>query len=875
MWIMLIAFGLLYNSATYAQTNAVPDSTKLKFLPNDTLKKNADTLNTNDTFNISKDAIDAIIDYKAEDSTIMDIAAKKAYLYGNANVIYNGLDLKAAIIIIDFNKRELYAKGRINDSTGKYLGRPSFNDGDRETEADTMIYNFDSKRGRTYGIRMKEDDAYILCNKVFRDNDKSIYSDLGKYTTCNNPEHPHFYLEARKLKIIPGKKILFGPSNLVIEGVPTPLVIPFGMFPIKKGQRSGILPPEYGFSGNFGPNLRNLGYYFGINQHFDQTFYGDIFFRGSWRIASGTRYAKRYKFNGNLNLEFSKFLQSEIEDPLYKANIQRPFSLRWNHSQDPKARPGTSFSASVNIQKSNAAQLTSNNPTQIVTNEFSSSVAYSKSILNNKVNLTSNILHRQNTQTKFFSLTLPSFTMGIQRITPFSKPNKLGKYKWYKDFGISYLGSFENRIETTDSIFFTGKPFEQLLYNNVPFNILSVSNQFKQGILHSIPITLGSYKFIKQHFTFTPSVNYQEYWYFKTIEKNWNATRKKIDTIYNEGFSRASEYGVSGSVNTNIFGTFQFKGKKLSAIRHTISPSVGFSYRPDFSGNSFGYYKDVFTDSAQTKERQLRYSKFEQGIKGGPGRGEVGSVNFGIGNNFQAKVLRKTDTSAKYENINILENIGISGNYNFLADSFQLSNISVNGFTSLFKNLIRLTGNATLNPYAKNGKSKQFEWENSKRIGTWNNVSIQMATQLNADMFKKKKFSDTAGKTTAQKEAIDNIVRDPYGYVNFAIPWSVNLNYSAAYIRANYTTLINQTFSIGGDLNVTPKWKVGCNSGYDFNLKRVSYTQFSVSRNLHCWALSFNWIPDGIRKSFEFTLRANSATLQDLKVRKMRGWYDN
>ncbi len=863
VWIMPIAFAFIYNNPIYSQSKVMPDSTGIILKTNDSLK-------SNDTFRISKDAIDALIDYKADDSTYFDIADKKAYLYGNANVKYNGLDLKAALIIVDFNKRQLYAKGHINDSTGKYVGRPSFNDGDIETEADTMIYNFETKRGRTYGIRMKEGEGYILCNKVFRDNDKSIYSEAGKYTTCNNPE-PHFHLQTRSLKIIPEKKILFGPSNLVIENVPTPLFIPFGMFPVKKGQKSGILPPDPGLSGVFGPNLRNFGYYFGINQYFDQTFYGDIYFRGSWRLASGTRYAKRYKFNGSLNLEFSKFLGSDREDPFFKDKITRPFSLRWTHTQDGKARPGTSFSASVNIQKNNAAQLTSNNPTQIVTNEFSSSVAYSKQLLNNKVNFTTNVIHRQNTQTKYFSLTLPSFTLGVQRITPFSKPNKNGKYKWFKDFGISYLGNFENRIDTKDSVFFTGLPFEQLLNGNVPISQLSVPDQFKQGILHTLPITLGSYKFIKQHFTFTPSVAYQEYWYFKTVNKDWNIIKQKLDTTYISGFSRASSYSVAGSVNTNIFGTFQFRSKKLSAIRHTISPNIGFSYRPDFEAIDKNKFIRKYKDS-QNIERT--YSIYEQGIKGGPNGGESGSITFGIENNIQAKVLRKTDTSAKYENVNLIDNISMSGSYNFLADSFQLSNIGINGFTTVFNKLVRLNGSANLNPYAKNGRGKVFEWQNSKRIGTWTNASIQMTTGLNADMFKKQKFADTSHKSEAEKDAINSIMRDQYGYINFAIPWSVNINYSIAYLRANYKTDYNQTFSISGDFSITPKWKVGCNSGYDFNVKKISYTQFSISRNLHCWALSFNWIPDGVRKSFEFSLRANSSTLQDLKVKKLRQWFD-
>src|SRR5574343_115237 len=515
VWIIQLSCCILYTGDLVGQTVSA-----------DSLKNKG-----TDTFRISKDAIESIIEYKAYDSTFFDLSAKKAILFGDAQVIYDGLNLKAYIILVDFDKRELYVKGRI-DSLGRYVGKPQFNDGERETEADTMIYNFNTKRGRTYGISMKEGEGFILCNKVFRDNDKSIYSDQGKYTTCNNREHPHFYLLSNNLKIIPEKKIIFGPSNLVIEGIPTPLVIPFGLVPTNTQKKSGLIPFEYGSSCTYGPFLRNLGYHLAISEKFDQSISGDIYFRGSWRLASNTRYNTRYKFNGNLNIEFSKYLNGEREDLNFKTNNTRAFRIFWQHNQDPKARPGSTFSANVNVQKNNAARLNSFNATTIVSNEFGSSVSYSKTLIQNRLDLRASALHRQNTQNNNFSMTLPNLTISMQRITPFSKPDALGKYKWYKDFGVSYQMEMENRIDTKDSIFFSGKPLEGIIPGfsvNVPFNI-SASDQFKQGIVHSIPITLGSYKFFKQHFAFTPVVSYKEYWYFKTVEKNWNPTLKKVDT---------------------------------------------------------------------------------------------------------------------------------------------------------------------------------------------------------------------------------------------------------------------------------------------------------------------------------------------------------
>jgi hypothetical protein len=440
---------------------------------------------------------------------------------------------------------------------------------------------------------MKEGEGFILCNKVFRDNDKSIYSDQGKYTTCNNREHPHFYLLSKNLKIIPEKKIIFGPSNLVIEGIPTPLVLPFGLVPSNTKRKSGLIPFEYGSSGTFGPFLRNLGYHLAISDRFDQSISGDIYFRGSWRLASNTRYYTRYKYSGNINIEFSKYINGEREDPDFKTNNTRAFRVFWQHNQDPKARPGSTFSANVNVQKNNAARLNSFNATSITSNEFGSSVSYFKTLIKNRLDLMASALHRQNTQNNSFSMTLPNLTISMQRITPFSKPDALGRYKWYKDFGISYQMEMENRIDTKDSIFFSGKPFEGVIPGfsvNVPFNI-TAADQFKQGIIHSIPITLGSFKFFKQHFAFTPVISYKEYWYFKTIEKNWNSTLKKVDTTYNYKLSRASDYSASFNIGTQVFGTFQFSSKKVSAMRHTITPNVGMSYRPDYKDERFGYYK--------------------------------------------------------------------------------------------------------------------------------------------------------------------------------------------------------------------------------------------------------------------------------------------
>lgn len=861
LWIIQLSCCILY----------IPGSNAQSLNTGDTTRKAAHL----DTFRISGDAIDAIIEYKAEDSTYFDLKKKKAYLYGNAQVKYDGMDLKAALIVVDFERRELYAKGRI-DSNGRYVDLPVFKDEERETQADTMIYNFETKRGRTYGIAMKQDEFYIYCNTVLRDDDKSIYSDKGRYTTCNNKEHPHFYLSTTNLKIIPDKKIIFGPSYMVVEDIPTPLMIPFGMVPTNKEKRNGLTRFEYGMSGNYGPFLRNVGYQFGIGDKFDQVIAGDIYFRGSWKIASNSRYISRYKHNGNVSLEFAKFQNGEKEDPDYKTNFQRTARIIWNHTQDPRAKPGSSFTAKVDIQKNKAAQLTSYNPSAIISNEFQSSISYSKKLLNNKAELRLTGSHRQNTQNGMFTLELPGVNFNLFRIMPFSEPGKDGKYKWYKDFGFSYSLDMSNQVNTKDTIFFSGKPLESLipsLHFNSPI-VLTENDKFKQGILHNIPITLGSYKFFKNYFTFSPSVTYREFWYFKTIEKYWDQSDSTVKIIYNNGFSRASDYSASGNLSTNIFGTYQLSSKKVSAVRHTINPSLNFSYRPDYSKSNFGYYKEVQVD---TSRKMQQYSIYEGGIKGRPDAGRSGMIGFAINNNLQAKVLKKTDSSTQYQNITWIEGFNITGSYNALADSQKLSNISVNAFTKLF-NKININSTAVLNPYQKHGNTyiNKFQLAQDGRIGTWTYATMQVGTAIDADMFRKKKSLDTAGKIKSKEDLneYNQIRRDPDGYVNFNLPWNFNINYSVTYTRSNYVTNVQQTFGITGGFNLTPKWKISTMTGYDFKNKKISYTQFEVSRTLHCWGIYFTWIPDGLRKSFTFSLRANSSVLQSLKVEKRRNWWD-
>ncbi|MBC7426481.1 MAG: LPS-assembly protein LptD [Bacteroidia bacterium] len=826
----------------------------------DSLSAKKDTLSFSgsDTIRLSASSIDVAIVYSSEDSTIFDLKNQKVYLFGKAKVKYGEMTLEAARMVIDMKTKQLFATG-ITDSAGYFVDRPHFDDGDLPVDADTMIYNFNTKRGRTYGVRLVEGDGYILCNKVFRDDDKNIYSDRGRYTTCDL-DHPHFYLEVRKLKIIPDDKIVFGPANLVIEDVPTPLVLPFGMFPTKKGQKSGIIQPDPGFSSTYGPYVRNMGYYFAISEKFDQVVRADVYFRGSWALHTDSRYAQRYRYRGNFSLSYSNLLPAglEREDPGFKAGIAKTAQILWSHQQDAKARPNTNFSANVNIQRGKYSQLNSVNPTQIVASNFNSSVTYSKVLYNGKVNITTGLTHSQDVRTGDFDLSLPTLTVGVARITPFVRKVQVGRPKWFENISFSYTLDAENRIHTKDSLFFEGKAFDK----------------FQNGITHTIPITFGSFKVFRNFISITPTISYKEYWYNKTMTKVWNSKKQKLDTIINHGFTRGAEYSGGVNATTQIFGTYRFNSKKVNALRHVMTPSIGINYKPDFSEKRFGYYYDVQSDSIG---KISRLSIFEGGIKGGPSKVQVGSLNFGLNNNLQAKVLKKTDTSAKYENVNIIENLSINGNYNFLGDSFQLSNISVSGFTRLFK-IAQLNASANLDPYHTEGNRRinKLEFGKSGRVGTWRSALLSLAGDVSSDMFKPKDSpppSDVTNDLAKHAELVD-LKQNPDNYNDFNRDWSLGVNTSIQYARNNYRTTWTPTLSFHGDLNVTENWKVGYNSGYDFNNKKIAYTQFNITRNLHCWVLDFQWIPDGIRKSFQFSIHVNSAKLAALKVSKKRNWYD-
>lgn len=808
--------------------------------------------------------IDAIIDYSADDSTIFSKSKNKLYLYKNAQITYKDIKLNADYIELDLEKNEIFAKGLL-DSLNKVIGKPIFTQGSENFSSDKIIYNFKTKKGLISGVFSKQSGGYLHSQITKKLPNNEICVKNGEYTTCDL-KHPHFYIALTKAKVIPNDKIISGPAYLVIEDIPLPIGIPFGFFPNTKSRKSGVLIPTYGEEQRRGFFLKNGGWYFGINDYVDLSIKGDIYSKGTWLVNVRSRYKKRYKYTGNVDFSYSDLVVSEKGLPDYMKTIQ--YKLRWTHSQDPKANPNSNFSANVNIGSVTYDKYSSINNANYLKNTTQSSIHYDKTFQGTPFNFSANFNHSQNSLDSIVSLTLPEMTFNMRRIFPFKKKNNIGKPKWFEKIGVTYSSNLQNTVSIIDTSLFTHKTLDN----------------FKYGIIHKIPVST-SFKILK-YFTASPSVNYTERWYFNSLNKYVNKSDSSIVTDTVKGFNRVFDYNYATSLSTQIYGMFQFKNSFIKAIRHRISPSIGFSYRPDFSEKKWGYYKTDPDDSTKL------YSVYANGIYGAPSRGKSGLINFSVGNNVEMKVKSKKDTITETKKIILIENLSFSTSYNMLADSLNWSKIRISGRTKLFKRL-DVNYSANLDPYIQKtdslgniGNVNKFEWAVNHRIARFMNSNWRFGLNLNLSpkLFKKDK-QEAKNKQKSDKSIMLN--NDDYNnYDYFNIPWSLNVMYTLSYNntffyidnKARIDSTANniiQTLGISGSLSLTKKWKIGFRSGYDFVNKKFSYTSVNITRDLHCWVMRFNWIPFGFRQSYNFEIGVKSSILQDLKFKKQQSWFDN
>ncbi|MDB4655862.1 putative LPS assembly protein LptD [Flavobacteriales bacterium] len=787
--------------------------------------------------------LEAEIKYTARDSIRFSVESKKVYLYGEAQINYQDIELKAAYIEIDQETKEVYAEGFI-DSTGKKIGMPEFKSGEQQFKAKRMRYNFETEKGKILDVVTQEGEGNLRGEKVKKTEEGYYYIEDGGYTTCDADE-PHYLIKAKKLKVMPNDKIVSGPAFLMFEGVYTPLVVPFGWFPNKSGRKSGIIFPEYGESPSQGFFFRNFGYYFNLGDKMDLAVTGDIYTRGSYGVRLASNYRKRYKFNGNIDISHNSLRNSQPAFPDY--SVQNNFFLKWRHTQDPKARPSTSFSSDVNVGTSSNFQngLTTNTQ-DFLTNTFTSSIAFAKRWIGKPYALSVNFSHSQNTQTKIVNVTLPQIAFNVQRIYPFKRKNQIGKQRWYEKIGVSYSLRMENRVSTVDTTFFTRGTLDKM----------------RNGVIQTIPIST-SFKALR-YFTVSPSVTYNERWFFQRLDRGWdNETQTAFsDTSY--GFYSNRDVNAALNINTTLYGLVQFKKGWIRGIRHVFNPRVGFSYRPKLAEDERGYYGENGTF--------ITYSRDALSIYGRPPTNNTGAVTYGFGNTLEMKIRSKKDTITGFKKVKILEAFNVSGSYNLFADSLNLSDIRVSGRTRILERL-GVNFNMNLSPYAQD--------TNGRAINTWlvnetgkltrlTTATVALTLNLNG---KTRQADYNSDKGTDAELAQINAAKA--AYIDFNVPWRLDISYNLTVNNlASAANRLVQTLQFQGDISLTPKWKVGFNSGYDFVNNDLSYTSLSIYRDLHCWEFSMTWVPFGVQQMWSFDLKVKSTILQDLKLSRRKDYFD-
>jgi len=824
-----------------------------------------------------KFGLDYKVKYDAKDSIRFDILTQKVYLFGDASIEYGEISLKAAYIEIDFSKNQAFARG-VPDSLGKMQGEPVFSESGQSFDSEILTYNFDTKKGVIKSVTTKDGEGYLHGDRIKKMPDERINIQKGWYTTCDL-KHPHYEFRYTRAQVIPKHKIVSGPAYMVIEDVPVPLFLPFGLFPNKSGQRSGILIPTFGEgSADRGFYLQGGGYYWGISDYMDLTVTGDIYTSGSWALRPTFRYNRKYRFSGNFDFSYAKNLLGDRDSP--DKQIKKDFSIRWNHSQDPKARPDSRFSASVNIVTSQFNQYNLTNDQAYLSNTFQSSIAYQTN-WNNKYFLTLNASHQQNTLDRSVTMTLPSLSFSTKQFFPFRRQKPVGKPLWYENVSVKYSATADNRISTKDTLLF--KP--------------GWEKGFNYGAKHAIPVSM-SLKVMK-FFTLSPSFNYSEKWYPYSIRKSWSndtlftaidtiAGYVKTDTV--NGFMAAREYSLSASLSTRIYGMYQFKKGPVVAIRHVVTPSVSFSYHPDFGSDSWGYYHNYQTDN---KGNTGRYSIFEKSLYGGPPDGKSGAVSFSLTNNLEMKVRSKQDTVNGYKKVVLIDNFTIGTSYDLAKDSLNWSPLSLSGHTLLFKKL-NVTYSSSWNPYAVDSAGRainRFEWDVNKKLFRMENSSWSFSLNYrlsSADLKKGKTKEQSAppADDPVLKQYSEQEVRDvldhPDQYIDWNNAWSINIAYSLRF--SNNPLYINydpkdkrsmvQTINVTSDVSVTPKWKVGFSANYDIEAKKFAYSSVDFTRDLHCWEMRFHWVPAGPRKSWNFGINVKASILKDLKYDRRKDFRD-
>ncbi|MEO1257812.1 MAG: putative LPS assembly protein LptD [Bacteroidota bacterium] len=835
-----------------------------------------------DDVKLSDDGPDEQIDYKSRDSMFFDLKNKQIHLYGEAQVDYTDVNMTANYIIIDWGKNIMTAEGKRLPGGRGWLGKPTFKQGGQNVTASKLRYNFKTYKGIIYDVQTLQEGMNVVGTKgkfigAGQDTTKKniIYNKDAIFSTCDL-EHPHFGIRSNKQKIVQDKVAIVGPSNIEVGGIPTPLWLPFGFFPMTQGQRTGLIfPRDYEFSEAWGFGLRNVGWYFPMNDYWDLQLTGDIYFKGTFRLHGLARYNKRYKYRGDFNLDFAN-QRSEGADG-------RPFftpstSIRWSHNQDTKAHPYRSFGGSINIQTSGYQQNNRTDFQSQTQRSISSNMSYRQKF-DGPFDLNASFRHSQNTSTNRVSVSFPTVNFQTEALFPFKRKLQVGGEKWYERIQVRYSSEVRNQFEATDSTLFTKQTLDDAQYG------------VRQQVTSSTSFNLLKY------FNFSPNVTYKEVWYFRNLEREFIDTATIVfDTIYNEfdstqfeiiadttkfgtindienrGFSPLRQYNLGISMNTRIFGTILFKKGRLKGLRHVISPTFGLNFTPDYTNPDWGYFKSVRTD-LRTDEEEL-YNIFQNnrlsGFEQPSASGRQMTFNYSFGNQFEAKIYSKKQEKDKI--VKLLRALSISGNYNFAADSLKWSNVNVSGNTSFFNNITTFRANLTYSPYervAETGRAINQLLIKTQgkllRLDSWNaNVTTNLTVGRIRDLIKgvntDQRVAEEEGKDRVQEQDILSILE------NFRINHAFTIRGSYNIQSQRDTTIISaNSISSSGSIALTPNWNIRVgNFGYDFQSKRITYPDFTFSRDLHCWEMGLSWQP--FFSTYSFYIRVKPGHLDFINI---------
>ncbi len=833
--------------------------------------------------------LDNQVVFSSADSMIL-IGRQTTYMYGDGKVDYGNLKLTASEIQLDLDSRIVYACGT-PDSIGDLQGTPVFEEGGTSYESKTMRYNFKSKRGFISDVITQQGEGYLTGGQTKKTAGEDYYIQNGKYTTCDNHEDPHFWLQLTRAKVRPKKNIVTGPAYMVLAGLPLPLAVPFGYFPFTDKYASGVIVPTFGDDYNRGFYLSDGGYYFAINDNIDMALTGEIYTKGSWGLSAQSTYNKRYKFNGRFNINYLKSIYGEKGDPDYSTATN--FQVIWSHTQDSKANPNMNLSASVNFTTSGYTRNSVNSyySSAFTENTKSSTVNLSYRFPQSKWSLSTSLNISQRTQNSTLAISFPNINVTMSQTNPFKRKKAVGDEKWYEKIRLSYSGQFQNSLTAPQNEFFHK----------------SLIKDWRNGMKHSVPIS-ATFSLFK-YFNLTPSISLNDRMYTQKVRRSWDpaASAEVADTSYS--FYNVWDFNASVSLDTKIYGFFQplpFLGDKVKMIRHVLTPTISFTGAPDFGSSFFGYYGQYSYVDPQGNKQTRRYSLFPNALFGVPGEGRTGAVSVSLANNVEMKVKSDNDSIGE-KKISLIENFTVSQSYNFAADSLNWSNINTSLLLRLTKQFnLSLSATWDVYTYQLNAAGNPVRvnvprWKVGKGLGRLSSTGTSFSYTFNNDTFKKKKKDDggkgkgqnnpppdessgfdndylnrdTRGGRGGHNHGNDDITLDEDGYAPWSVPWSLSVNYSINYSygafnkkKMEYDGRITQNLSLSGNIRPTKNWEFSATASYNFDTHKIAYMNINIGRDLHCFAMRASVIPVGPYKSYNFHISVKSSLLSDLKYDK-------